>query len=329
MPDLIRASDIQADDDTAVVLTGKREHKIEDAITSALEILSQLMVGSAVADMIARWDWVSISAILNQQAVRDTVGAAYTPVSDLYVEAATAEAIEKFGGLIVYDPLASAAPLMAQRQQFIDAVIGQAKTVMQSTILDALRYGIDPKGVQEALKLVIGLTPNQARAVANYRRMLEGNEAGALERMLRDRRFDASVRAALNDNVALSSAKIDTMVQRYAERMLDHRAETIAKTEAMKAATGGIRAAYTQAITNGRLLDSEVRRYWQTARDELVCPVCASIPVMNRQGVGVNDTYLSAAGPILITPVHPRCRCSEKYVTDMSRLQSQPFAAAA
>jgi hypothetical protein len=122
---------------------------------------------------------------------------------------------------------------------------------------------------------------------------------------------------------------LDKMVQAYAERMLGHRASRMAATEAMQAAVSGIRDAHVQAVDSGRLFNYEVRRFWLTAQDELVCPVCTSIPVMNEDGIGVHDDYRSINGPVEAPLVHPWCRCSEKYVTNMSRLTQQPFALAA
>ena len=156
-------------------------------------------------------------------------------------------------------------------------------------------------------------------------------DRNALARQLRDRRFDATVERATRTpvRIVLSQDQVDTMVKRYAERMLAHRAATMAKTETMQAAVGGIRDAYVQAVKSGQLLDSEVTRYWLTAADERVCPICAAIPDMNRDGVGVNDDYASPLGPISMPLAHVACRCSERYVANLTRLRAQPFAMAA
>jgi hypothetical protein len=111
--------------------------------------------------------------------------------------------------------------------------------------------------------------------------------------------------------------------------MLDYRAKRMAATEGMQAAVSGIRDAHVQAVNSGRLFDSEVKRFWLTAGDELVCPVCSSVPLLNDGGIGVNDQYRSINGLIDAPLAHPWCRCSERYIADVSRLTEQPFALAA
>src|SRR6185437_5791223 len=93
----------------------------------------------------------------------------------------------------------------------------------------------------------------------------------------------------------------------------------------LKAASQGIRDAYKQAIESGRLYDSEVKRSWQTAGDELVCIICSTIPLMNAGGIGALRPYLSIEGPLEGPPAHPRCRCSEKWVADLTRVTETPF----
>lgn len=329
MADLLRADDFQPEDDPAANLADTREVRIRAAIRDVLEAIAAAYSGSAVAQMLARFDIKGLSAILNHSDVLAAIYGGWRPIGDTYTEAANEAANENFGSLIVYDPLKAAAPLMAQRQQFADAILGPARDVMRQTIVGGLRYGMSPDAVQVALENVISLAPRQAQAVANFRRLLETGDPQALQRVLRDRRFDATVQSWIDVEAEPEREAIDRMVERYAERQLAFRAETIARTEAMNAATGGIRDAYVQAVQSGKLFDSEVRRFWLVCPDERLCPICASVPLMNPNGVGIMKPYLSIAGPLMEVGPHPRCRCSERMVTDLSRLSVQPFAMAA
>lgn len=329
MASLLGADDFQPNDDPAATLADARETRIKAAVLAALTALIDAYSGSFVADLIARSDFYGLLRILRHSDVIAAMAAGFGPISTTYTEAGTKTANDNFGALIVYDPLRAAAPLMAQRQQYIDAILGQSREVIKQTILSSLRYGMDPEGVQIALQNVIGLTPRQAKAVANFRVLLENGDSSALDRVLRDARFDGTVQRAIDSGVDIPQAQIDRMVERYAERQLAFRAETIARTEAMNAATGGIRDAYVQAVQSGKLLDSEVKRHWLVCLDERLCPICASVPLMNPNGVGLFVPYASVAGPLMTVGVHPRCRCSERYVADLSRLSVQPFAMAA
>lgn len=329
MPAVLTPDDYQSADDPAVRLADARERRIKASVLAALLALADAFGSQAVLDLIARNDIYGLLQILRHPDIVAGVSASWGPIGDLKLDAAKEAANENFGGLIVYDPLQASAPLMAQRQQYIDAIIGQSRQVMQQSILSGLRYGMSPEAVQLALENVIALTPSQANAVANFRRLLEQGNPQALNRVLRDRRFDATVQSWIDAESEPEADAIDAMVERYAERQLAFRAQTIARTEAMKAATGGIRDAYVQAVQSGRLFDHEVRRHWLVHLDERLCFICASVPAMNPDGVGVMQPYLSIAGPLMTVGPHARCRCSERYTADLSRLSVQPFAQAA
>ena len=225
--------------------------------------------------------------------------------------------------------LASTEALRALRDELAKSVAGNAQRTIQAQILDGLRTGASPEITAGRLRSVIALTPQQAQAVANYRRLLEAGDATALRRTLRDKKFDRQTMRAISGDTSLTPEQVDRMVQAYAERSLTYRARQMAATETMQAAVSGIRDAHVQAVKTGRLFDSEVRRFWQTAGDELVCPTCSSVPLLNPDGVGVDDEYVTIDGPVSEPLLHPWCRCSEKYVSDLSRLTQQPFLMAA
>jgi len=341
MAQLLRIRDWQRADDPARVLAAKREKPIFAAQMKMFRAIREAMGGDHVGNLLERHDLNGLMAVLRHPDVIASMNAGFAPIAETKTMAgagamaALTEKIrarivrkaaeESLGALVPYDPLDQAAPLMAQRQRYIQAIIGDRAEVMQRSILNALRSGIDPRGVQIALQQVIGLTPRQAEAVANFRRLLEAGDRAALQRALRDPKFDAEVARAIANGDTLSKDRIDRMVERYAENQLANRAATIAETEAQQMAVTGIRDAYVDAINGGKLLDSEVVRRWQTAMDERVCAVCLSIPIMNPNGVGVMQPYLSIEGPIMFPTVHPRCRCSEEYETDLTRLSESPW----
>ena len=329
MTRLIKAADIQPADDPARKLAEKREKAIRDALIAMLLGLSGLFTGAAVLRLIERLDSRALAQLLSSQEAQDLFVAGYQPIADTMLTAARQAANDNFLGLIAYDPLASTEALRVLRDQLAQSVLGGAQQAIQAQILAGLRTGASPELVAERLRAVIGLTPQQAQAVANYRRLLQSGDATALRRALRDQRFDRRLLRALSGDTGLSTEQIDEMVAAYAKRSLEYRAKQMAATEAMQAAVSGIREAHVQAVNSGRLYDSEVKRFWLTAGDELVCPVCSSVPLLNPQGVRVNQEYRTIQGPVLEPVLHPWCRCSERYVTNMSRLTQPPFKLAA
>lgn len=329
MATLLQSDDFQSDDDLALQIAERRERRIKEAILTALLALIGTLSGSVVALYLARWNLRGLNQIIGGAEVQNEILTAYTPVADAFIEAARETANDQFGELIAYDHLQASAGLIEMRSRFVSDISAQARDVMQQALVGALRRGVPADAVQAQLQSVIGLTPRQAQAVANYRSLLENGDLSALDRKLRDARFDGTVRQAVENDVRLAQDKIDRMVERYAQRSLEFRAETVARTEAMNAATGGIRDAYVQAVNSGKLMDSEVRRFWLICRDERTCPICRSIPILNPNGVGVLEPYKSVAGPVMQTGIHPRCRCSERYQANLTRLTVQPFAQAA
>lgn len=323
---ILQASDFQQPGDPAAELADKRESAIKRAVKDGL--ISLAVAVKAIS--LAKITNVSILiASIRSNPVNDALLSSYKAVNDTFIEAAEQETQGKLGRLVVYDPVVAAADRGVAQKFFISQIQDQAEMVARQALVESLRLGKSPEEIAKVLQSVISLSPRQALAVRNFRRMLEEGDSDVLSRALRDRRFDQTVINALAGRSELRPEQIDMMVERYAYKSLQHRAQMIARSESMNAATGGMRDAYVQAIKSGRLLANEVTRHWQLVLDERLCPVCASIPVLNPNGVGVLQPYLSASGPVMAPGIHPNCRCSEKYVTNLSRSSSSPFANAA
>jgi len=327
VPSLLAAEHYQRPDDLAIQIAEQRESRITKAIAAGLAALGTALDHADLKGMIASGNTIGLATILGGPGVADALKQAYKPVADTFVDAAEAETAGSLGGLVVYDPLVAAAQLAGAQQTFIGSILGPAADVVRQQLLQALRLGADPAEIAGALKQVIGLTPRDALALSNYRRMLENGDPQALVRALRDPRFDPIVRSIV-DGAPAKQETVDRLVLASAERRLMYRAQTIAQQESLQAAVGGIRDAYVQAVGGGRLRESEVTRFWQVTIDERLCPICASIPLLNPRGVTVFQPYMSADGPIMAPLAHVNCRCSEKYVTDLSRVSANPFTGA-
>jgi hypothetical protein len=213
---------------------------------------------------------------------------------------------------LTYDPLDRAT--VDAQNTINDAISADIEATAQATaqqiVSDGLARGLPASVIATALHETIGLSIREATAVQNYRQALQGGGKGALQRALRDRRFDGTVRRG-----DFSAEQIDRMVNRYADRFRAYRASRLAITEAMRAANQGRRAAWAQYIDRTGIGNDGVRRFWLTAGDELVCPICSEIPGLNPDGVGFNEPYKTPIGDLLAPPEpHPLCRCSEQYV---------------
>lgn len=178
-------------------------------------------------------------------------------------------------------------------------------------VSDAMTYGGHPYDQARRIRGLIGLTDTQAGAVDTFRTLLETGDREALTRALRDRRFDGTLDRALGADaeMELSQDQIDRQVERYATRMLNARAENIARTETIRAANAAQNAAWDQAADNGLLDRGSLRRQWLVTPDDRLCIYCAEVPDMNPDGVELGGYFETPLGPVPYPPLHPQCRC--------------------
>lgn len=198
------------------------------------------------------------------------------------------------------------------RQQYVSRIVSQIRA---NTLEGARQSLLREDATAERLVSKIGLTPSQEQAVENYRRMLEDGDRDAFRRDLRDRRFDASVRRAVEGDT-LPQDKIDRMVERYRERYKKHRAQTIARTESIRAVHAGQQRQLEDLIQRAELDSRELRLYWRHQNDSRVRDSHLAIPRQNPEGVVPGQPFQSPEGPIRypgdpLTPPsnHINCRC--------------------
>jgi len=204
-----------------------------------------------------------------------------------------------------------------------------AKASVRAAILAGLEAGRNPYDVARSIRDFIGLTESQARAVLNFRRGLEEGDRTVLDRALRDKRFDPTILRSLRDKTKISPEKIEQMVNRYAARYLSYRADTIARTEALRAVNSGSYLAIQQLVAEGKLGAGEVVRRWQYTHDSKVRDAHAAIPAMNRDGVGLKTAFHTPLGPLMF-PGDPNgkpentinCRCVVTYSLKRSNVSA-------
>lgn len=191
---------------------------------------------------------------------------------------------------------------------------GQVRATHEA-LLDGMQRGLNPRAQARAFRDSIGLTQSQVRAVNNYRAMLTEGDSTALQRALRDKRFDRTVARAIEEGTPLKKAQIDRMVGRYNERMLKYRSEVIGRTESLRAVHQGNDSMYRQAIENGDLDKNNLDQTWESAADRRVRDSHAA---MNQQMQPFGEPFLSGLGNQLMYPGDPgapaedtvQCRCT-------------------
>lgn len=151
----------------------------------------------------------------------------------------------------------------ANEMDLVTGLVQEQREMIRNVIADGLTRGANPLDMARDIRTGIGLTPDQERAVRSYRRALEqADYANALGRELRDGRGDRSLLAAQRDDRSLPQAQIDRLVDQYRANFVTHRAETIARTEGLRAANEGASEAMRQAIDRGEVDADQLVKTW-------------------------------------------------------------------
>jgi hypothetical protein len=199
--------------------------------------------------------------------------------------------------------------------------IGQAsrEAIRQSLMTDILA-GVNPISTARNFRSAIGLTARQEKAVRNFEGMLREGDRELLTRALRDKRFDSTVLRSIKDGVPLSEKQIAAMTKRYRERYLKYRAETIARTESLRAVSMGQHLSIMQAHEAGNIDGSVLKRVWIFVADARTRGPHKTVNILNPDGVRIDQPFQTEGGPLLY-PRDPNgtgantinCRCAVAY----------------
>ncbi len=162
----------------------------------------------------------------------------------------------------------------------------ESQQAVRSMVVRMFEEGIPPIEAARRLRSAIGLNRQWTDALARYQQGLRANAIPIPE--------DVQTK----------------LVQRYADRALQHRAEVIARTESARAAVKGQQLLWHDQIDRGLLDADRVRQVWLVTPDERLCPMCASIPGSRNQPAVGDDFYVPYTGDTVSgPPLHPQCRC--------------------
>jgi hypothetical protein len=311
-------------------LLAKQESRVRVAFAQFVASATDEALIKRAADLIGQGDIEGALSLLDSHIVRlsSTLPAAYTA-------AATSEANALAPSLaqiaptvsISFDPT-NARAAMAMRANtlaFIVAFTAKQRAATRQAISAGFVDGAGTLDVARAFRDSIGLTPNQEAAVRSYRAALVANSKSALDRALRDRRFDRTVARAADTGEPLTPEQIDNMVSRYRARSLASRAETIARTEMVKTVAQGQEEGFRQNAEAAGVPDAAVDKAWNTTEDGRERDTHHE---MNGQVVGLNEAFQSPSGATLRYPGDPdapaeeviNCRCSRTFRINSARL---------
>lgn len=189
--------------------------------------------------------------------------------------------------------------ISSHQANFIREVTAETQRMIGEVVRSGVIEGKNPKVTARIIKDSIGLTAKQTQIVDNYEKLLRERKRDALNRVLRDKRSDRSVIAAINNQTDLPEKQITSMVSRYRDRLIRHRANTIARTESIRLVSRGQHEFWEQAIREGRVQRESLRRKWIPTFDGRTREAHRMIPSLNKDGVGFDEPFRTPLGPLM------------------------------
>lgn len=182
----------------------------------------------------------------------------------------------------------------------------EAREIIRDTMANGYALGRGPR--QIGLELVgrvtptgrqggiVGLSAPQAKYVQNMRRYIEsGDIASYLNMTKRDKRYDAMVKRG-----DLSSTQIDKITQRYSDRLLKLRGDTIARTETAQAVEAGRFEAFEQYQEKTGVPDEAIVRRWDHAGGKTSRDWHSDMNGM--EVIGLSQPFITPRGAALMFP---------------------------
>ncbi|MBY0490617.1 MAG: phage head morphogenesis protein [Gemmatimonadaceae bacterium] len=299
-------------------LAARLEPRLRAAFLAAVAALG----AADAAELVRRLTSGSPEEVAGWLMAQPAVTAALAAVRGLYAEGVVRLAASEAASLSATLRIRVAAPVVSPPlieavRRWENGAFARVKLDVQGGLRDIvaeeLTRGVGPRQVAVRLKAGVaggGLTPYDLKIIRSFRAALEeGRFRDALGRTLRDLRSDRTLERLLRDGGTLTPAQIEKMVQAYQRKLAAWRAETFARTNAIQAVNEATKASWRAAIEQGTVPATELRQFWVVARDERLCPICAPVPDLNRDGIELDGEFITPLGAVPSPPLHPNCRC--------------------
>lgn len=308
-----KASRLDQELDRLDALLARQERTVRQAFERFVQEVRSPTVIREITELLQAGDTEGALRIVDSYVAR--MGSV---IPRLFQEAAVAEAAALAAELgriaprvaIAFDPTDPVAADLMRRAtlSFVVEIAEKQRQAIRQAVGEVIGRGGGYQEAARAFRDTMGLTAYQERVVARYRRLLETGSAEALDRALRDKRFDPTVRRAARGGEPLSPAQIDRMTDRYRERMLKRRAETIAQTEAVRVTAEARDEAFRQAAEASGLDLNLVDEIWNSTRDRRTRETHRA---MNRQVRPFGVAFDSPSGAQLRFPGDPQAPAAE------------------
>ena len=214
------------------------------------------------------------------------------------------------------------------REQRVRELTEEQADTVRDTVFQAALTGASPDEIARQVRQSIGLTTSQAAQVRNYRAQLEALDPRAMQRSLRDKRFDRTVSRAITTGTPLSPEQVDKMVDAYHRRYLAYRAMTIARTEGVGAANNGHVMAMKEWLAQNP--NYTVVKTWIATKDERTRPDHKALH--GQESVGIDTPFRCENGDMIRWPgdqdaparqtINCRCTLSTRIIPRVQSLSA-------
>lgn len=241
--------------------------EIAASILKAFAIIRLSLTDSQIARIIESGD---LDRLVRDLLAEDMLDRAFSPLRqrlrygverNVRLHAADLPKGGKIGGVIATDfdfltPRVISA-VRGLESKVITTLKADTRETVRAYVENGLRDGKAPRAVARQLRTVIGLAPNQEKAVSNYEKALRGQGRNPLDYALRDKRFDRAIKKG-----PLTEAQIEKQVAAYRKRMVAFNANTNARTAALDSMKLGQKLTWDDAIAKGIVERGRLMKTW-------------------------------------------------------------------
>lgn len=213
--------------------------------------------------------------------------------------AAAIDAGRQLASVLTYNPFSNRATSWAEKNsaRLVVEIKESTRDGLRSIITEAKRINMHPGNpkLRALIKESVGLTSRQVTSVGNY--WLKMAESGV-------------------DQQTMSRNS-----KKYAERLHNLRAETIARHELLQATEEGITQGWQTAIDDGLVESSRMSQEWSTSQDERVSErICRP---MHGQIRPFGESFMTGEGELILgPPAHVMCRCVRLITVSTTSVES-------
>lgn len=337
-------------------LTDKLEGQIAEAILEAIRDIKSEVKLKEVVDALTRGNAEEVIRILNlDESFLDPV---YRAIASSYL-ASGASAVQvaiaqspKANRLVVRFSGNSpevAALIQAGFTRAATAITSASKDAIREIVAAGVMNGRHPssiaidiigrleRGSKTRVGGVLGLNTHLVSYLEAARQELESGDPSMmrnyLTRALRDKRYDSAVEIAIEKGKKLKTKLIQNALSEYSDGLLQFRARTIARTEAISAMNGGRHQAFAQMVKSGKIDERDITRKWRSGGDDRTRDTHRLMDDPSYNVKGLTEPFVSPSGARMMHPGDStlgappeeiiNCRCYEEIKVDHVAAQAR------